>query len=71
MAIWPVWLSSRDFRHYHPSFFTTRDVAAGKELTFEYRPFDAEHASSALKEMIFCCCGTESCQHDLLFCADQ
>jgi SET domain-containing protein len=50
MAIWPVWLSSRDFRHYHPSFFTIRDVEAGEELTFRYSGKDKSNIKKATQK---------------------
>ena len=50
MAIWPVWLSSRDFRHYHPSFFTIRDVDAGEELTFRYSGKDKSDIKKATQK---------------------
>ncbi|KAJ2863542.1 hypothetical protein GGH94_003536 [Coemansia aciculifera] len=59
MSAHAVYIEHRDPRLHHLAFFTTREVSAGEELTFDYSPSVAE--ADGLK-MDTCYCGASNCR---------
>lgn len=58
----PVEVESPDHHYYHLAFFTTRDVKAMEELTWEYGSIDFGDDSHGV-EAFQCKCGSKSCRN--------
>ncbi|KAJ2751625.1 hypothetical protein GGI19_004364 [Coemansia pectinata] len=64
MSAHAVYIEHRDPRLHHLAFFTTREVSAGEELTFDYSPSVAE--ADGLK-MDTCYCGASNCRKHMYY----
>ncbi|KAJ1664993.1 hypothetical protein IW140_003606 [Coemansia sp. RSA 1813] len=74
MEIRPVYVEHRDPRLHHLAFFSSRDIAAGEELTFDYSPYYSLNAgaSAASGDTVHnakfaCHCGTKECRGFIYF----
>lgn len=56
----PVEVETPDRHYYHLAFFTTRDVSASEELTWDYG-IDFNDHNHPIKAF-HCCCGSEFCR---------
>ncbi|KAJ2474618.1 hypothetical protein IWW47_006670, partial [Coemansia sp. RSA 2052] len=59
MAAHAVYIEHRDPRLHRLAFFTTREVCAGEELTFDYSP--AAVVGEGL-QTVTCHCGADNCR---------
>ncbi|CAG7894581.1 unnamed protein product, partial [Brassica rapa] len=57
----PVHVESMDFNYYHLAFFTTRDIEALEELTWDYGVEFNDHVYPTLP--FHCQCGSEFCRN--------
>ncbi|KDO53061.1 hypothetical protein CISIN_1g037821mg [Citrus sinensis] len=56
----PVEIETPDRHYYHLAFFTTRDVSASEELTWDYGIDFSDHDHPI--KAFHCCCGSEFCR---------
>ncbi|XP_010549653.1 PREDICTED: histone-lysine N-methyltransferase SUVR4 isoform X2 [Tarenaya hassleriana] len=56
----PVEIETPDRHYYHIAFFTTRDVKAMEELTWDYLIDFSDHSHPV--KAFRCCCGSKSCR---------
>ncbi|KAJ4888768.1 Histone-lysine N-methyltransferase SUVR2 [Raphanus sativus] len=57
----PVHVENMDFKYYHLAFFTTRDIEAMEELTWDYGVEFNDHVYPTLP--FHCQCGSEFCRN--------
>ncbi|KAJ2861771.1 hypothetical protein GGI22_002366 [Coemansia erecta] len=74
MEIRPVYAEHRDPRLHRLAFFSSRDISAGEELTFDYSPhysINASQSAASGDEMhnvkFACYCGTKKCRSFIYF----
>ncbi|KAJ2549495.1 hypothetical protein EV175_004428 [Coemansia sp. RSA 1933] len=75
MEIRPVYVEHRDPRLHRLAFFSSRDIAAGEELTFDYSPYYSLNASASAASgdaaehnvKFVCHCGTKECRNFIYF----
>jgi len=65
LVVYSVWIETMDPRLPRIAFFTTRNISAGEELTFDYQ---MNHGNASLSSpsnsengCIPCLCGSENC----------
>ena len=62
LIVYSVWIETLDQRLPQIAFFTTRNVSAGEELTFDYQMNCREDMHSNRRTgKIPCLCGSENC----------
>ncbi|KAJ2760536.1 hypothetical protein H4S06_001675 [Coemansia sp. BCRC 34490] len=67
MEIRPVYIDHRDPRLHRLAFFSTRDIAAAEELTFDYSPNARSLADEAHNVKFACHCASKKCRSFIYF----
>ena len=61
LVVYSVWIDTLDKRLPRIAFFTTKNISAGEELTFDYQMNLDQGRSTSSRRKITCRCGSKNC----------